>query len=222
MHGLFACVGPGPSSVPRALRQALALERRRPRTPLCSANGRRRTIRGNAYGNIHEVFELPSCGASSPRPSASPAPAVPARRAARLDRMQAWLRHNTAFAARPVYVCSGIDPEDRAAVFAVLPGVSTGCSCAGSASDPVRRHGWWRPPAARACRAARRQFGSAGERLRVGRERVHGVEAAGSRGLRGVPAERPFGAAGATAFSGTPAAPSVPLSADCPADRSFR
>ncbi|MBM9506574.1 hypothetical protein ITX44_18835 [Streptomyces sp. KK5PA1] len=131
--GLFARVdhtAAGPAAM-RVLRRALILDADGYRTPIFSPDGRHLAIRGNAYENSLDVFEFPSLHLILATTLGDPNPGHPAPQEW-LDRMQAWSRHNIAFAARPGVLWVGtpagtlveidLDTHD-AAEHDVLPGL---------------------------------------------------------------------------------------------------
>ncbi|MFE5923874.1 WD40 repeat domain-containing protein [Streptomyces sp. NPDC056468] len=98
---LFARVGQGTEpAVMRPLRRALILDCDGYETPLFSADGRHLAVRGNAYDNSVEVFEFPSLHRVWATTLGDPSPGYPYPQEW-LDQMEAWSRHNIAFASRP-------------------------------------------------------------------------------------------------------------------------
>lgn len=69
-------------------------------TPIFGADGRHFAIRGNAYENSLEVFEFPSLNRVLATILGEPNPGYPYPQEW-LDQMDAWSRHNVAFAAEP-------------------------------------------------------------------------------------------------------------------------
>ncbi|MER6522409.1 WD40 repeat domain-containing protein [Streptomyces sp. NPDC001553] len=100
-HCLFARVDQGTApAMMRPLRRALILDCDGYETPLFSPDGRHLAVRGNAYGNSVEVFELPSLRRVLATTLGDPSPGYPYSQEW-LDQMRAWSRHNLAFGARP-------------------------------------------------------------------------------------------------------------------------
>ncbi|MDL2077206.1 hypothetical protein QNN03_12220 [Streptomyces sp. GXMU-J15] len=96
-HGLFArATGPGP----RPLHRAVVLDCDGYETPLFSPDGRHFAIRGNAYDNSVDVFAFPSLERVLSTPLGEPSPGYPYP-PEWLESMEAWSRHNLAFAADP-------------------------------------------------------------------------------------------------------------------------
>ncbi|MGW6832218.1 hypothetical protein ACWGCI_02205 [Streptomyces sp. NPDC054949] len=100
-HCLFARVDQGTApAMMRPLRRALILDCDGYETPLFSPDGRHLAVRGNAYDNSVEVFELPSLRRVLATTLGDPSPGYPYSQEW-LDQMRAWSRHNLAFGARP-------------------------------------------------------------------------------------------------------------------------
>ena len=95
--GLFARVEQGRL---RFLERALILDCDGYEAPIFSADGRHLAIRGNSYDNSVEVFELPSLHRVLATTLGEPSPGYPYPREW-LDQMNAWSRHNLAFAGGP-------------------------------------------------------------------------------------------------------------------------
>ncbi|MET9117782.1 hypothetical protein ABZX38_26780 [Streptomyces longwoodensis] len=98
---LFARVDRGTApDVMRPLRRALILDCDGYGTPLFSADGRHVAVRGNAYDNSVEVFELPSLRRVLATTLGDPSPGYPYPQEW-LDQMRSWARQNIAFGSRP-------------------------------------------------------------------------------------------------------------------------
>jgi WD40 repeat protein len=125
--GIFARVEQGRM---RLLDRALILDCDGYEPPVFSADGRHLAIRGNSYDNSVEVFELPSLHRVFATTLGDPSPGYPYPQEW-LDRMNAWSRHNLAFAGAPgtlwiatpdgTLVEAGLD-DQHAATHEVLSG----------------------------------------------------------------------------------------------------
>lgn len=98
---LFAPAGQqDPGAAMRVLRRALVLDVDGYETPVFSADGSHFAIRGNAYGNMLQVFEFPSLARVLATVLGEPAPPYPYPQEW-LGQMRAWSQHNIAFGSQP-------------------------------------------------------------------------------------------------------------------------